>query len=355
MSVSKKKVLFIGAINEGNSPIGGEDYKNQLFVAKLDSKFNLAFVDTFHWNRRPAVIVRLLWYLIFRKFDKIIISASSASTYRLLIFLSFFPNILIKTYYFVIGGYFPEGLKKGQYDIKYYRRLKGIILEGEMLKHQIESIENLNNLFVVPNFKVFKQIAKSNNQIINEDYIFKFVFISRISKSKGIDTIFKAMHLLNSKGLQNKFSIDFYGRIDADFIGEFDLGLYSNSNCYYKGYLDLMNNGDEGYKKLSDYDIMLFPTYWKGEGFPGVIIDAFVAGLTVVASDWNMNCEILENERTGLIFPTRDYRGLADAMHRLIANPFYLHELSNNSKQKSQEYHLDRVWPKIEKVILNCE
>ena len=30
---------------------------------------------------------------------------------------------------------------------------------------------------------------------------------------------------------------------------------------------------------------MLFPTYWHGEGFPGIVIDAFVAGLLVVATD----------------------------------------------------------------------
>ncbi|MFR3494185.1 MAG: glycosyltransferase [Blautia sp.] len=39
---------------------------------------------------------------------------------------------------------------------------------------------------------------------------------------------------------------------------------------------------------LKNYDALLFPTYYEGEGFAGTIIDAFAAGLPVIASDWKV-------------------------------------------------------------------
>lgn len=46
---------------------------------------------------------------------------------------------------------------------------------------------------------------------------------------------------------------------------------------------------------------MLFPTYYSGEGFAGTLIDAFSAGVPVIASDWKYNAEIV-NEDVGCLF-----------------------------------------------------
>jgi glycosyltransferase involved in cell wall biosynthesis len=60
---------------------------------------------------------------------------------------------------------------------------------------------------------------------------------------------------------------------------------------------------DEIWKVLPQYDVMLFPTYYAGEAFPGVFVDAFVAGIPVIASDWQDNPELIRHEdRTGCCF-----------------------------------------------------
>lgn len=55
---------------------------------------------------------------------------------------------------------------------------------------------------------------------------------------------------------------------------------------------------------LKNYDALLFPTYYEGEGFAGTIIDAFAAGLPVIASDWKYNSEIIKQGITGVITKT---------------------------------------------------
>ncbi len=343
------RILFIGAVNKGQLPAGGEEYKNQLLVKRLWLDSRLTVVDTFNWKKNPIVLFKLLLFIWFFNYDKIVISASSASTYRLVQFLNFFPHLLSKTHYFVIGGYFPEGLKIKKYLSKYYKGLKSIVVEGEILKDQILKVDQLQNVSVISNFKEFDlwNLKSTADFLLNTK---RFVFISRISKSKGVDTIFEAVKILNLEGLKGSFIIDFYGKIESEFEFEFRQGLL-DTGSNYMGYLDLMNHTAEAYKTLNKYDVMLFPTYWMGEGFPGVIIDAFVSGLPVIATDWNMNKELIEEEETGMIIPIKDGMALASAMSRFIIEDNLSLRMSKNCSEKAAQFHIDKVWHQIQKVL----
>lgn len=338
-------ILFIGAINLSNPPKGGEEYKNQLILEKLFQKNNLQIVaiDTYNWKQKPLLIAKLFFNILFIHFESIVISASSASTYLLLkIITRIKPSVLFKTHYLVIGGYFPEGIKCKRYNWKIYQNLKSVVVEGEILKQQLLSCAELRNVRTIPNFKKFesKVFLKGNN-----DYSFKFVFIGRISKAKGIPEIIEAVRILNTKNPLLNFFVDFFGPIEKEIKFPESLPLA------YKGYLDIMNNPQESYTALSEYSCMLFPTYWMGEGFPGVIIDAYVAGLPVIGTDWNMNKEVVEDGETGLIVPIQDANALSLAMLKMMQNPELVKNMSQNSLKKAKDFHIDTVWPEIEKLI----
>ncbi len=57
------------------------------------------------------------------------------------------------------------------------------------------------------------------------------------------------------------------------------------------------------------------------EPFGRVIVEAMLAGTPVVASDAGGAREILQHERTGLLFPPGDAAALADAVSRLLDDP----------------------------------
>jgi glycosyltransferase involved in cell wall biosynthesis len=339
------QILFIGAINLSNSPKGGEEYKNQLILAKLlqSKTFNTVAIDTYNWNRKPLLIAKLFLNLLFKQFDSIVISASSASTYSLLKIISKIkPYILRKTHYLVIGGYFPEGIRSKRYDWNIYKNLKSVVVEGQILKNQLLECSELNNIQVISNFKKFEYKLSLKSK---ESNIFKFVFIGRISKPKGILEIIEATNILETETPILDFQVDFYGPIEKDI--EFP----ENLTIAYKGYLDIMNNQKESYETLSEYSCMLFPTFWQGEGFPGVIIDAYFAGLPVIATDWNMNKEVVEDGVTGLIVPIEDATALALAMFKMMQNRELVKKMSENSFYKAKDFNIDNVWPKIEKLI----
>ena len=340
-------VLFIGAINLYNSPKGGEEYKNQLIFEKLVQTINFktVVIDTYNWKGKPLLIAKLFLNLVFKQFDSVVISASSASTYLLLNIISKIkPSILHKTHYLVIGGYFPEGIRSKRYDWKTYKNLKSVVVEGGILKEQLLNYSELKNIRVIPNFKKFEFKLSPK---VKESNVLKFVFIGRISKPKGILEIMEAANLLKVNKPSLYFQVDFYGPMEDDI--EFP----ENLPIAYKGYLDIMNNQQGSYETLSDYSCMLFPTYWQGEGFPGVIIDAYVAGLPLIATDWNMNKEVVEDGKTGIIIPIKDAKALASAMLKMMENPELVATMSQNSLNKAKDFHIDTVWQQIESLLTN--
>lgn len=336
------KLVFIGGINLGNPPKGGEEYKNQLLVEKINESFNQAkIIDTYRWLKNPNVWWGLINNLFFQSPEVVLISASSVSTYRLLKLMRLMrPSLIERTTYFVIGGYFPEGIRSKRFDWNYYKNLKNIVVEGELLRESIVKNSGLSNVNVVSNFKTFPELSIPKNR--KTASLFRFVFVGRISEAKGIKEILEVINILAQT--DNAFEIDFYGPIEE----QFDLDTYKSKYC---GFLDFQNNPEIAYSKLSEYDCMLFSTYWKGEGFPGVIIDAFVAGLPVIASDWNMNTEIIEDGVNGFIIEAKSSKALAEKMEYIMQNRKELEKISESNLARANDYHIDRIWPQIMELL----
>ncbi len=336
------KLVFIGAINHGNPPRGGEEYKNQLLVKKIDQSFiQSKILDTYRWLKKPQVWWGLINNLFIQSREVVLISASSVSTYRLIKLMSLMrPSLMERTTYLVIGGYFPEGIRSKRFDWKYYGKLKNILVEGDLLRMTVLANSELSNVKVVPNFKTFPNLNFLSNEKLNHK--FRFVFVGRISEGKGVKEILEAINILSQTN--NDFEVHFYGPLEENFELE-------RENSKYRGFLDFQNDPEITYSELSEYDCMLFPTYWKGEGFPGVIIDAFVAGLPVIATDWNMNTEIIEEGINGFVIEPKSSKALADKMKFVIENREELGKISQNNLACAKDYHIDKIWPQIMELL----
>lgn len=341
----KDKILLIGAINIGGQPAGGEEYKNQLFLSILTEKYHVKPIDTFRWKSNWTVILKLFFYLFAQKWDLIIISASSVSAYRLIQFIQFFPWLSKNTMYFVVGGYLPTAISRGVFKIEPYEALKGLVVQGDKLREILRLAGYNGVIHVLPNFKYFPKTITPNPE---KNEIFRFIFLSRINPDKGIKEIIEADRLLRSRGINN-FTITMFGPLEKDFEHVFFSML--GEGIKYEGILDIMNQTENAYNTIASFDAMLFPTYWKGEGFPGVLVDAFAVGLPIIASDWNINSELVKNEYNGLLIPIKDAEALADAMKRLITEDSLRDKLSQGSRACANEYHADHVKPLFYQII----
>ena len=154
----------------------------------------------------------------------------------------------------------------------------------------------------------------------------RFVFIGHVKPSKGVRDIFTAVH-----NLGNAVTVDVYGPLcDGIEPSEF------TSAVRYRGEL----SREQVVTVISTYDVLLLPTYYSGEGYPGVILEAFAAGLPVIATRWQAIPEIVTNENGVLVEP-HDTFHLAAAMRYLVQSPAEFRRLREGASQTARR--LDSV------------
>ena len=154
-----------------------------------------------------------------------------------------------------------------------------------------------------------------------------------------------AIRLLNEMG--KKVELDIYGPIQDDFKDEFDGLVNCSDSIYYCGCL----KGDEIIKTLTRYDCMLFPTHYEGECFPGAVLEAMMAGLPVIASDWRFNREVVIDNETGLLFDTFSQDDLNEKLLLLYNDQELLAGFSRNSILGAMKYKEESVLPMLIQVL----
>jgi glycosyltransferase involved in cell wall biosynthesis len=130
------------------------------------------------------------------------------------------------------------------------------------------------------------------------------LYVGRLSNEKGLDVLVKAVGLL--------------GRNPVRLIGGGDLENVVKSvfGDAYLGYQPLSTITQE--MRRSSYLVLPSICY---EGFPRTIVEAFSAGLPVIASRLGSLPEIVEEGRTGLLFEPGSARDLANKISWAEAHP----------------------------------
>lgn len=138
----------------------------------------------------------------------------------------------------------------------------------------------------------------------------RFAFVSRAYSEKGEQVLRTALAQLRDAA---RMELHIYGRSWP----EAGVGGGETVQPTLHGYLP----NDQLRMALADNDILLYPSLYQFEGHPGAILEAFMAGVPVVATDLPGPREIVEHGVNGLIVPAEDPGALAAAMRQLVADP----------------------------------
>lgn len=330
-------ILFIGDCALGRKTTNGVSAKNYFLLKRLRSLCpDVINIDTARWRKRPFVLLKLLICLITYRNHDLIISLNTHSAYLFLKTIKIlFPHK--KVSYFVIGGVLGHWLKEGKVQKAPYHIVKNFIVETKDMEKDLKEM-GFVSVISLPNFKDIPQPLPERHR--NKGHM-RFIFLSRIIPEKGCGEILEAIKILNEKGLRDNFCVHFYGKIDSRYQARFETEIKRLPNAFYLGFLDLQES--KNYDTLAGYDLMLFPTFWPGEGFPGVIIDAFIAGLPVIATKWAHNEEIIKDGITGTLIPVHDTAALTDCMHMAILNPEKIKTMSRLCQQEAVKYDTANV------------
>jgi glycosyltransferase involved in cell wall biosynthesis len=175
---------------------------------------------------------------------------------------------------------------------------------------------------------------------INSTQSKNLVYVGRIIKEKGIFEIIKASKLINSN-----IRIDIYGPLQNGLKQTiFD----KNKNINYRGIVNPKNI----YETLVNYDLLLFPTYYPGEGYPGIIIEALNVGMPIICTNWLAIKDILDKDSTIFIEP-KNYISLANAIDKVFLNKKLYKNLCSGAKKRGQIFDMENLYNNYTKLHFN--
>ena len=200
----------------------------------------------------------------------------------------------------------------------------------------LKNVEKMNNFrYIEP----FQNNYKTNNCI-------KFVFWARVIPKKGIEDAIKVINLIN-KNTKNIVSLDIYGQCEHEYLNK--LRKLFNDHIIYHG--PITPNGVREYEELSKYDILLFPTLFYEEGLPGTIIDAYIASLAVIASEWKYSREYICDGENGYIFKFGDFDDFYNKTLKILDYD-KISKFKLKSKKISKSYDASYVLEKFKNMLL---
>src|SRR5690625_4771675 len=274
----KTNLLLVGPLPKGSTTGGAITSFNNLYqFFKGEDDFEIYCIDTnFKSNLiLIRIFISVIKYAIYCfKSDVIMINMSPKSMLRFgvaLFYLSPNKNIHIRFFGSNIDQYI-EQINNNKL-IQYFLKNTSVHLQCQGLREKFELMFPDKEFHLLPTSRV--RPPSITNFQKKENGIIKFVFTGRIIKEKGIYDIIKATDILNSSGYINKYRVDLYG---SNCNNSREYGI----NVSYKGEFDSLKFGNI----LMNYDVLLLPTYYNGEGYPGSIVEAYLSGLPVITSNW---------------------------------------------------------------------
>lgn len=305
-----RKVSIIGNFDIKNNSYNGQTIKTRIVASELESLYGASEIKRVDTAGGKSVVLRLLFQLfgcVAHSRNVIILPAQNGI--KVILPLVVIYNFLFsrRIHYVVIGGWLAELLGKNRWLIPFAKRLYMIYPETKNMKDSLGGL-GLHRVVVMPNCKPLHILTSDELSGYNLRPM-RFCIFSRITPTKGIDDAIKAVSLANEKACKTIATLDMYGNVEACDRPWFDaLQVSMPETVAYRGKVAF----DKSVFTLKDYTALLFPTYYPGEGLAGTVIDAFAAGLPVVASDWHDNANIITDNKNGFIFPTHDVNRLAE-------------------------------------------
>lgn len=293
-----------------------------------DKAINFTTIDTNKLNygskQSTFVSILLFYYKRVKKGD--IVVYFSSNNYKF--FLPFFllkriiqPHFL---YLRKIGGDLEFNYKSSRLQRFYIKNLLKHVditfTEADYLKRFLQDQGLRVKQFLNARKPPSEQCYLEPKQVLD------LVYIGRLAWDKGVQ---------NLVAIDNKLTdttITIYGPVESVSSKLF----IATKNIRYCGCF----NNSEIYKVLSKYHAVILPSQFKGEGHPGSIIEALMAGKPVITTTINYNTEVVRDGYNGILLEGGSASDIIDGINRF--KRFDYMTLSKNAEQSVKDYEVNK-------------
>ncbi|HMK63930.1 MAG TPA: glycosyltransferase family 4 protein [Acidimicrobiales bacterium] len=153
------------------------------------------------------------------------------------------------------------------------------------------------------------------------------VFVGALTPGKGPEVFVEVVGALRRRG----------GELHALMCGDGPLRPVlegpARAAC-----VDMLGPVDDVAAVLRRAHLMLFPSRPTGEGMPGVLIEAGLSGLPVVATDVPGARSIVEDGTSGFLVAVDDTEAMVRALQRLLADPALRRRMGDAARSRCLEH-----------------
>ena len=234
--------------------------------------------------------------------------------------------ILLKLFDIKIIYHFHSKGFKAHYENSGYflRKYQDFILKNTYLIHlsplliyDIPENENIKKRFIVPNGIEIYNYKQDISKRKKKEFV-EILYLSNLIEEKGVLVALQAIAIVNKR----------FRNIRLNIIGDF-----RDESLKYKCHKFIEDNklnkyikfkgskyGDEKFNEFENSDFFIFPTYYKKEAFPLVILEAMQFGLPVISTLEGGIPDMVKDGVTGFLIPQKDPKSLADRIEKLLNN-----------------------------------
>lgn len=94
---------------------------------------------------------------------------------------------------------------------------------------------------------------------------------------------------------------------------------------------------------LERHDVLVLPTYWDVEGYPGIVLEALQCGRPVISTSWGSVPEVVEDGNSGLLVAPRSTAAVREAIQRVIGDPDLYRALCAGARRRG-EFFRSGTW-----------
>ena len=330
------KICVIGHFGLGMNATDGQTIKTKIVTDALKNEYGDDAVTTYdtHGSIKTLLKMPFLVSHALRESENIVILPAQRGLRVIVPLLLFFNRFYHRRlHYCVIGGWLPKLLEDKPRLTARLKEFDGIYVETNTMKKTMEKM-GFSNLYRTRNCKELR-ILNPTEAVYPERQPYRLCTFSRVMKEKGLEDAVRAVEAINEREGKTVFSLDIYGQIDAAQTEWFDaLKATFPEEVRYGGVVPFEKSVDT----LKGCYALLFPTHFYTEGIPGTVIDAYAAGVPVIAARWESFHDVVEDGVTGIGYPFDEEDGLYRVLSDVCRDPQRMLQMRANCIAAAADY-----------------
>lgn len=347
--MGKDAIAVIGRMAIGTILLDGQTVKTNTLCQELRVRYpdrEFVFVDVYQYKKRIIPILLGTLKAFFRCEHIFVLLSRNGRRFFFPLLTGLNRIFRRRMYHNVIGGALPGEAAKSKSLRRQLNRFQVNWVEFSQMADELRKA-GVTNAEVLPNFKRLQILQpEEQNREHREPYVFSM--FSRVMRDKGMTAAAQAVCEVNKRLGRIAAVVHIYGPVEEDYREEFDLVLQTHSDCVR--YLGCIPQ-DQSVEALRCSFMLLFPSVYRGEGMPGTIIDAFSAGLPVIATNWHFNGELVRNGETGYCYDWQCPHLLTEHILHAVTHPEEVDAMRQACLTEAKKYAPDTVMKQIEQKM----